>query len=114
MIRLLFTHEREIIIFEIENKTITYRDRKWEKGVRFIPRDEDFMKKVIFSMNKISYKMIDWINEANSGKNFEEWKNCNDDEAVAEIVIRDARSRGCVLKNKSYGEQQQEQQEPTK
>ena len=103
MIRLLFTLEREIILFEIENKTITYRDRKWKEGISFIPRDEGFMKRVIFSRNKISYKMIDWINEANSGKNLEEWKNCKDDEDVARIVILDARSRGCILREKSYG-----------
>jgi len=98
--------EREILIFQIENKVITYRDRKWQAGIRFIPRDDDFVKKVILSRNKISYKMIDWINEANTGKNKAEWDACQDDEAVAQVVIRDARSRGCVLQSKTHGGEQ--------
>jgi len=103
MIRLLFTYEREIIIFEIENKVIVYRDRKWQTGIKFIPKDIDFIKKVIFSRNALSHRLIEWISEANSGKSLAEWEACKDDEEVAEIVIKDARSRGCVFKNKSYG-----------
>ena len=103
MIRLLFTYEREILIFEIENKVIVYRDRKWQTGIKFIPKDVDFVKKVIFSRNALSQNLIKWIAEANSGKSLEEWQACKDDEAVSEIVIRDAKSRGCVFKNKSYG-----------
>jgi len=109
MIRLLFTYEREIIIFEIENKVITYRDRKWSTGIKFIPKDADFIKKVIFSRNALSTNLLRWITEANSGKCLEEWQACKDDEAVAEIVIKDAKSRGCVFKNKSFGEKQPDQ-----
>lgn len=103
MIRLLFTYEREIILFEIENKTIVYRDRKWQNGIQFIPKDLEFMKRVIFSRNAVSKKLIEWINEANSGTNYEEWLACKDDEEVADKIILDARSRGCKFKNKSYG-----------
>jgi hypothetical protein len=108
MIRLLFTYEREVLIFEIENKVIVYRDRKWQTGIKFIPKDVEFVKKVIFSRNALSHNLIKWIAEANSGKSLAEWQACKDDEEVAEIVKRDACSRGCVFKNKSYGTEKQE------
>jgi hypothetical protein len=57
--------------------------------------------------------MVDWINEANSGKCLEEWKACKDDEAVAEVVIRDAKSRGCILRNKSYGGENDKKEQTT-
>ena len=72
MLRLIFTYQHEVILFDIDNKQIRYRDRKWPLGINFIPRDMDFMKKVIMSRNKISNEMLRWINEANSGKNLEE------------------------------------------
>jgi len=105
MIRLLLTHGQEILIFDIHNREIVYRDRKWPNGVRFVPKDEDFVRKVLYSRNRLSNQLIVWINEANQGKNYEEWQNCADDDAVAEIVIRDAKSRGCELRKK-FSEQE--------
>lgn len=105
MIRLLFTYEREIIIFEIDNKKIVYRDRKWEKGISFIPKDADFIKRVIFSRNALSHNLIKWISEANSGNSLAEWQACKNDDEVADIVIRDARSRGCLLKKRFTAEE---------
>ena len=101
MIRLLFTYDRELIIFEIENKVIVYKDRKWQTGIKFIPKDADFIKKIIFSRNALSSNLLKWIAEANSGKSLAEWESCKDDDAVADVVIRDAKSRGCIFKNKS-------------
>ena len=98
MKRLVFTFNQEVLIFDINNKEIIYRDRKWPKGIRFIPKDEGLVKMIIFSRNKISNQLITWINDANSGKNLAEWEACADDDAVAEIVKRDAKMRGCVLR----------------
>jgi len=89
----------------LHNKVIVYRDRKWPAGVRFIPKDAELVKKIIFSRNKISSQMITWINEANSGKNYEEWQACQTDEEVAEIVKRDAKLKGCVLR-KQFSEEE--------
>jgi len=108
MLRMLFTINKDIIIFDIDNKNIIYRDRKWPNGVRFIPKDADFVKQIIFSRNRISGQLINWINEANSGKSFAEWESCKDDFEVAEIVKRDARSRGCVFQNMFTAEQLKE------
>ena len=105
MKRLLFTHQHEVIIFDIDNKTIVYRDRKFPQGVQFIPKDIELVKKIIFSRNKISKQMITWIEEANSGKSLEEWTNCKDDDDVAVIIKRDARMRGCVFRREFTDEE---------
>ena len=98
MIRLVFTYNHEVLLFDINNKVIYYRDRKWPNGVQFIPKDVELVKKILFSRNKISNQLIQWIHEANTGKNLEEWQACVDDEAVADIVKRDAKLKGCVLR----------------
>jgi len=104
MKRLVFTFNQEVLIFDIHNKEIHYRDRKWPQGIKFIPKDEGLVKMIIFSRNKISNQLITWINDANSGKNLAEWEACEDDEAVAKVVIRDATMRGCILR-KQFNEE---------
>jgi len=104
MKRLVFTFNQEVILFDIHNKEIFYRDRKWPAGIKFIPKDEGLVKMIMFSRNKISSQLIDWINDANSGKNLVEWESCVDDDAVAAIVIRDAKMRGCILR-KQFNEE---------
>lgn len=98
MKRLVFTFNQEVLIFDINNKEIMYRDRKWPKGIRFIPKDEGLVRMIIFSRNKISNQLITWIEDANSGKNRDEWEACKNDDDVAEIVKRDAKMRGCILR----------------
>ena len=98
MIKLIFTYNHNVIIFEINNKHIRYYDEKWKMGINFIPKDHDFVRTVIMSRNRIAAEMIRWINDANSGKNLAEWEACKDDYDVAEIVKRDAKLKGCVFR----------------
>ncbi|MCK9370028.1 hypothetical protein M0R04_09005 [Candidatus Dojkabacteria bacterium] len=102
IIRLAFTYEREIILFEICNKIIIYKDRKWPNGFQFMPRDPKIVKAIILSRNKIRKEMINWINDANSGKNLEEYNNAKDDEDIAKIVTNDCANKGCVFRKKQY------------
>lgn len=104
MIRLVFTYEREIILFEIMNKIIIYKDRKWPKGFQFMPKDNNIIRAILMSRNRIRNEMISWINDANSGKNLEEYKNAEDDEALAAIVKREAEFKGCVFRKKQYND----------
>lgn len=97
MIKIIMTYQREVIIFEINNKNIKYYDRKWQQGINFIPKEEGFLRKVIMSRNRLSSYLVDWMNEANTGKSIEEWNSCNTDEEVAQVVIRDAKLKGCLL-----------------
>jgi len=105
MIRLVFTYDKEVLLFDINNRTIVYRDRKWPDGVRFIPKDEGFVRKVLMSRNRISNNMITWITEANSGKSLAEFDACADDTAIAEVVKKDARLRGCIFR-KAFTEEE--------
>ena len=89
MKRLLFTMGHEVILFDVNNKVVSYRDRKFPRGVQFIPKDHEFIKRVIFSRNAISKQLITWIEDSNSGKNLAEWEACADDDAVAEVIKKD-------------------------
>ena len=97
MIKLVFTQIRETFTIEVENKIIVYRDKKYPKGIQFMPKDPDFRKIVLFSRNKIPKEVIDWIEDANQGKNLEEYKSAENDEELIPIIIKDAKLRGCVF-----------------
>ena len=102
IIRLAFTFDREIILFEICNKIIVYKDRKWPNGFQFMPKDPAIIKAIVLSRNKIRKEMISWINETNSGYNLEQYKRAVDDEAISDIVKSDCISKGCVFRKKQY------------
>ncbi len=89
---------REVVVFEIKDKVITYKDRKWQKGIQFMPKDFELVKKLIFSRNRIpmSSKLLDWIEEANTGKSLEEYKSAKSEEELAAIVRRDAKKKGLI------------------
>ena len=100
MIILVFTKIRETFTIEIEDRIIVYRDKKYPKGFRFMPKDADFKRIVLFSRNRLPPEVVDWVEKANSGKNLEEYQAAKDDEALVEIVVRDARVNGCVFQKK--------------
>ena len=52
-IKLAFIINRETFRIEIHNKDIWYTDKRWERAIKLIPRDEDFLKKILFSRGKI-------------------------------------------------------------
>jgi len=97
MIKLVFTHGRETFTIEVENKIIVYRDKKYPSGFTFMPKQKNFERLVLFSRNKIPKEVVDWVNEANSGKNLEEYQSAGDDRALVPIIIRDAKLKGCVF-----------------
>jgi len=100
MIKLVFTKVRETFTIEIENKIIVYRDRKFPNGFQFMPKDPNFRRIVLFSRNKLPKEIIEWIEEANSGKNLEEYQSAKNDEELAPIIIRDAKLKGCVFQGR--------------
>ena len=97
MIKLVFTKNRETISIEINDKIIWYTDRKFPKGLQFMPEDPSLQRKVIMSRNRIPKEVVDWIHEANSGKNLEEYQEAENDEALVPIIKKDAGIRGCVF-----------------
>lgn len=100
IIKLVFTRVRETFSIEIEDKIIVYKDKKYPEGIRFMPKDPDFKKIVLFSRNRLPKIVIDWIIDANSGKNLEEYQSANNDEDLASIVIKDAKLNGCVFQGR--------------
>ena len=102
IIRLVFTYQMEILLFEISDRIIVYKDRKWPKGFKFMPKDPKIIKAIILSRNKIRHDMINWIEDSNSGKNLVEYNLAKDDEELAAIIRRDAEIKGCVFRKKQY------------
>ncbi len=100
MIKLVFTKVRETFTIEIEDKIIVYKDKKYPKGFQFMPKDKDFKRIVLFSRNKLHPETIKWIEEANQGKNLEEYQGAKDDEALVPIIIRDGELNGAVFQGR--------------
>ncbi len=100
MIKLVFTRIRTTFTIEIDNKIIVYKDRKFPRGFQFMPRDPEIRKIILLSRNKLPQEVIKWIEDANSGKNLEEYLSAKDDEALVPIVIRDAKLNGCVFQKR--------------
>lgn len=98
MIKLVFTFNRETLQFLVENKIVSYTDRKWKGFIQVIPEDKEFIKKAIMARNKVPIKIIHaLIIDANKGENFKEWQNAKNDNEVAEIIIRDCAKQGIRL-----------------
>ena len=74
--------------------------RKFPQGFQFMPKDPNLRKIVLFSRNKIPQEVIDWVEDANSGKNLKEYQAAKDDEALVPIVIKDAELNGCVFQKR--------------
>ncbi len=96
-IRLAFIVNRETFRIEIDGKTIWYTDRRWDRAIRLIPRDENFLRKILFSRGKISPIIKDLFTLTK--KEQEEYDNAKDTVELARICIRDCKRRGSRLLN---------------
>jgi hypothetical protein len=99
-IKLIFTNNREVFTIEISNRFIHYKDRKQTEKIQFMPRDPQLVKKVIMSRNRIPHYILELIDDANSGRNLEEYQACKTDEDLVPIVKRDALVKGCVFQKR--------------
>ena len=100
IIRLIFTHDRETLVLDISNRIITYKDRKQKEAIQFMPRDPALVRKVLLSRNRIPHYILDLIEDANSGRNLEEYQACKTDEELVPIVKRDALIKGCLFQKR--------------
>ena len=94
-IKLAFIVNRETFRIEIEGKNIYYADRRWDRSIRLIPRDENFVKKILFSRGKIPSFIKDLFSLTNEEK--EEYEKAEDEDALSDICIRDCRKWGAKL-----------------
>lgn len=98
MIKLPFIRNREIFNIEIEGKEIYYSDRIWKRKIRLIPKDTDFIKKIIMSRNKIPHYLIEMFDLTK--KEQKEYDDAKGEEELAEICINDCKKKGCLLLRK--------------
>ena len=94
-IKLAFIVNRETFRIEIEGKSIWYTDRRWGRAIKLIPRDEDFLRKILFSRGKIPPIIKDLFTLTK--KEQEEYDNAKDTVELARICIRDCKRHGARL-----------------
>lgn len=102
MIRVSLLYNREVLNFAIQDRIIKYTDRKWNKWIQCIPKDKDFIKKVLFSRGKFPHFLKTMFDL--SIKEQEEYAAAKTDEELAQIIIRDGKQKGCTSATKKYVE----------
>lgn len=98
MIKLSFMFGREVMNFAIKGKEIYYQDRIFFEGLRCIPKDEQFIKKIINSRNKYSPKLLTMFNLSETQQ--KEYNAAKDEIALADIIIKDCHKKGISLLKK--------------
>lgn len=95
MIKLTFTAKSEVMNFYIKDREIFYQDKVWHYGIRCIPKDEEFIKKVRESRNKLPDKLLTMFKLTE--KQQKEYDDAKTDEEIVEIIIKDCKSQGLTL-----------------
>lgn len=93
--RLVFTFNRETLQFVVLKKEIFYTDKVWKNWVRILPKDEKLIRKMAMSRNRIPPALVKLFTF--SKKEIEEYSQAKDEAELVEIVVRDAKLKGCKL-----------------
>jgi len=96
MIHIITAANRETMQWKVDNKLVTYKDRRWPGWIQVIPQDDALLKRlqeIGGSVQVLSALIID----ANSGKNLKEWENAKNDQEVADIIVKDSKLQGCRI-----------------
>jgi hypothetical protein len=89
--------------FKVVNRDIFYTDRKWEGNmIRCIPKDENFIRKVIMSRNKLPKVLIDMFNLSKEEK--AEYESAKTEKELADNIVRDCKRKGAILVSREEGE----------
>lgn len=88
------TTNRDIVVFRVEGKVITYLDKFWKNGIQIMPLDSLLISKLRHSMDKIMHQYASFIEDANTGNNMEEYKKAKSEEDIIKIIKRDAALNG--------------------
>ena len=87
--------------FKVIGKEIYYSDKVWINFLRIIPKDENFIRKIIASRNKIPKWFIEKFNLTDEDK--KEYDSCNTEQELAEKIIADCKKKGVILVDTQYG-----------
>jgi len=103
MILLSFLFNREVMNFKIVNRDLYYCDRIFRSWLRCIPRDDDFIRKVKLSRNRIPSQLMTMFNLSKKDKL--DYDACKTEEEIAEKVIYDCKSKGLrLMKNEKVND----------
>lgn len=95
MIKLEFQNGREIMTFIVRNREIFYSDRLWDKPIRCIPRDEQFIQKVRLSRNRYPEKLVTMFTLSEAQE--KEYNSATTEKELAQIIIKDCGLKGLKL-----------------
>jgi hypothetical protein len=97
--KLTFSYQREILRFKVIDKSIWYSDRRWNAWIRCIPKDDDFIKKIIMSRNKIPKVLIEMftLNKAEQAEYDTACLASEPEKALADNIIMDCKRKGVIL-----------------
>ena len=94
-IKLVFSINKEMFRITIQDKNIWYNDRFWKRAIRLIPKDKDFILKIIKSRNRLPNQLSNLFELTEREKR--EYENAKNDEELARICIYDIKSKGAIL-----------------
>ena len=95
MIKLMFMYGREVMNFLVNGREVWYQDKIWAKGIRCIPKDEEFIKKIISSRNKIPMQLV-YMFELNE-KDKAEYEAAKTERELADNIIKDCKGKGLIF-----------------
>ena len=114
MIHLAFSFNREPLNFVIKGREIFYTQRKFARGswVRCMPPPKNFLRIIALSRNKIPSFLSEMFNFTD--EEIKEYNEAKDEEALAQIIIRDAKGKACIFVSLKKVEEEEEVSEPEK
>ena len=97
MIYLTFQYSREPLNFIVKGKEIYYTQRKFAGGnwIRCIPAPENFIRIVALSRNRIPSYIANIFKL--TPEEMKEYETAKTEQELAKIIIRDAKSKGCIF-----------------
>ena len=99
MIKLTLTANREALTFLVKDKEIFYSDKNFGKMmVRCLPPNEKLAKVVSLSRNRMPEAIVSLFKFTE--EELKEYEAAKNEEELAQIIIRDAASKGVVLRSK--------------
>lgn len=101
MIKLSFMFQTQILNFKIDGRNVYYTDKVWKDWLRIIPRDENFIRKIRESRNKIPSWFIEKFTLSEQDR--KEYEEAKTEEELADRIIIDCNKKGLVLLKKEYG-----------
>ena len=107
MIRLVLSANRELMHFLVIDRNVYYTDRKWALWIRCLPRPDNFITKIRQSRNAFPAFLINSFSFNEEEQR--EYDSAKSEKEIADIIIKDARTKGCRLVLSREGDMKDEE-----